>query len=332
MHSKEFKAKGGGFHVVNPTSGVDTMVIDPNGIVRPTSIFGDTYFVDYENGVDTNDGTTKDTAFKTLSAAYAACTDNNNDVIYIDGYSTVVETAMITWAKNRIHVIGVGGNHRYGQGAKVSLTATTGAANIATLKVTGVRNTFTNIKWMNASTVAEGIYCVVEAGEYTIYNNCEFYKSTDLDQAGASEILLNGDSAQFNNCTIGSLADAISGDIIHANVLLTRTISGKVMRDCSFVDCLFWRNAGGTTTTFVYAAASADVERQLLFERCLFINAKNAVATPAQAIATGATLAVGSIYVKDCAAFNCTKLTTSTGVLVAGPAYSNATGIAVNGA
>jgi hypothetical protein len=332
MHSKEFKAYGGGFSVVSPTSGVETLVIDENGSIRPSSIFGDTYFVDYENGADTNDGLTKDTAFKTLSAAYDACTDNNNDVIFIDGYAEVVETAMITWAKNRCHVIGVGGNHRYGQAAKVRLTATTGATNIATLKVTGIRNTFTNIKWYNSSTVAEGIYCVVEAGEYTVYNNCEFYKDTDLDETTASEILLNGDSAQFNNCTIGSLADAISGDIIHANVRLTRTISGKVMRDCSFVNCLFLRRAGGTTTAFVYAAASADVERMLLFENCLFINAKNAAAEPAQAIATGASLTVGNIIAKDCAAINCTKMTTSTGVEVAGPAYSNATGISVNGA
>jgi len=138
---------------------------------------------------------------------------------------------MITWAKNRIHVVGLNGPAgHFGQGSKVQIGVTDAATDIALLQVTGVRNTFSNVKFISNNTKAESLYGVVEAGEYTRYFNCEFYKSTDLDDAGASELLLNGDTAMFYNCTIGSTAN-ITGDI-RANVLCTNVLGN--LRDCYF--------------------------------------------------------------------------------------------------
>jgi hypothetical protein len=331
MHGHKFIATNGGFSVLNGST--ETPVINQNGSIVPSSVFGNTYYVDYRNGSDGNNGKSPSEAFKTLSAAYAAVTDNNNDVIYIDGDSTVVETAMITWAKNRVHVIGVGGNLRYGQGAKVSLTATAGATNIATLKVTGVRNSFTNIKWINNSTVDEGLYCVAEGGEYTSYTNCEFYKSTDLDQTTAAEVVLNGDSTQFFNCNFGSLADAQTGTTIRPNIKLAKgTVgAGLVSRDVLFENCMFWKKSSHTTSAFISSTSATDVERTLTLRNCLFINAKLSTAVPAQAIAT-TTLTDGYIVADNCSAVNCTKVSTSTGVIVIGPAVNTGAGIGVNAA
>ena len=75
------------------------------GIPVVGTTFGNAYFVDYRNGADTNNGKTRDTALKTLSAAVSAVTTNNNDVIFIDGDSEVVETAMISLTKNRVHIV-----------------------------------------------------------------------------------------------------------------------------------------------------------------------------------------------------------------------------------
>ena len=151
-----------------------TLTNFPNGIssfgmpiMGGPMTFGTAYFVDYRNGSDGNTGKSTTKAFKTLSKAYDTVTSNANDVIFIDGDSTVVETAMLDWSKNRVHVIGCNGvPGHYGAGAKVSLGVTTAATDIATIKVTGVRNTFSNIKFMNSNTVAEGIYCVAD-GEGT---------------------------------------------------------------------------------------------------------------------------------------------------------------------
>jgi len=273
------------------------------------TVFGNVYFVDYRNGLDTNNGETRDTAFKTLSAAVSAATTNNNDVIFVDGDSTVVETAMIEITKNRLHIVGCNGPAGHmGNGAKVSLTATAGATNIATMQNTGVRNTFSNIKWMNSSTVAEGIYCVAEGGEFSRYFNCEFYKDTDLDVTGAAELLNNGDTAMFYNCTFGSTANIIADNKIRPNMLLTATLSGKKCRDGYAENCLFLSKAGGTEHVAVYGANATDVERMLMFKDCTFLNNPLSAATPAHAVGFGAAQTQGAVFLKNCSSVDHTVM------------------------
>lgn len=284
----EYRVSNGG----NPFT-----VIDNNGNFRPSGVFGNTYFVDYRNGVDTNNGLSKSNSFKTLSAAYAACTSNNNDLIYIDGDSTVTETAMITWAKNRITVIGVGGYGHYGQAAKVSVGVTAAATDIATMQVSGVRNTFIGVKFMNSNTVAEALYGVAEGGEFTTYVNCEFYKSTDLDETAASEFLHNGDSTKFYDCTFGSTANIIATGKIRPNVLVTATLSGKKCRDTYFQNCLFLSKAGGTAHCAIYGANATDVERMFVLKGCQFFNNPLSAATPAIGVSFGAAQTEGAVII-----------------------------------
>ena len=295
---------------------------------------GNIYFVDYTRGADAGPGKSPNSPWKTLEYAYSQVTSNNDDVICLMGNATHVLSAMLDISKNRVHIIGIDGTNGrlYGQNAKVSLTATSGATNVFTMKNTGIRNSFVNIKWINESTVAEGLYCVGEGGEYALYSNCEFYKSTDLNETTAAELVLNGDSAQFFNCTFGSLANQLVGDIIRPCVELTKEIvaAGKVTRDCTMVDCSFWRNLAGTAGVFVRAAASGDVERLLRLERPTFV-AANLGSTPAVCISS-ATLTDGWIAVNNPAGFNVTKIATATGVLVNGAAPNSGTGIAVNAA
>ena len=292
--------------------------------------FGTVFFVDYRNGSDDNDGKSKDRAMKTLSAAYGKCTSNANDVILIDGDSTVAETEMIDWTKNRIHVVGLNGPAgHYGQGAKVSIGVTTAATDIALIKVTGVRNTFSNIKFISNNTVAEGLYAVAEGGEYTRYFNCEFYKSTDLDDAGASELLLNGDSSMFYNCTFGSSANETGN--IRANVLCSATLSGKKLRDCYFENCLFLSKADDTDKVMVYGANATDVERMLMFKDCTFMNNVLSAGTPAHAVGFGAAQTQGSVILKNCTSVDCTVMAqAAVGIYVDGavPTFAT-TGVSV---
>ena len=295
--------------------------------------FGNAYFVDYRNGADTNGGKRRNNAFKTLSAAITAVTTNNNDVIFIDGDSTVVETAMVTLSKNRVHIVGVNGAlGHYGQGAKVEVGVTAVATDICTFKNTGVRNTITGVKFMNSNTVAEGLYSVVEAGEFTRYNNCEFYKSTDLDETGAAELVLNGDSAMFYNCTIGSSANIVADNIIRANMLLTQGIvAGKICRDCYLENCLFLSKAGGTEHVDVYGANADDVERMLVLNSCIFMNNTLSAATPAHAVGFGAAQTDGTVLLKNCTSVDHTVMAeAAVGIYVDGAVPTFATsGVAV---
>lgn len=303
--------------------------VDPSGVLYTAggipivgTVFGNAFYVDYRNGSDDNSGTRRDKAFKTLGAAVAAVTTNNNDVIFIDGDSTVVEPAMVTIDKNRVHLVGINGPAgHYGAGAKVSCAASATATNIAAVKNTGVRNTFTGIKFVGAQTVAEGLYAFVEGGEYTRFFGCEFYKETDLDVTGAADLVMNGDSAMLYNCTIGSSANAISGAIIRANMLMTAGLAGtgKVCRDLYMENCIFWRRSSNVANRFIYGANATDLERFAILKDCLFANAKNASAVPAQNVAFGASLTVGEMLLWNCGSMNAaTAMSTTTGVFVLG--------------
>lgn len=310
----------------------DAPIIDSNGNIRPSSVWGNTYFVDSRNGADTNNGLSRANAVKTLSTAIGKVTSNNWDLVVGDPDSEVVETSMVTNTSNRFNIVGDSSGRILGPRFRVGATIATGATNIATLHNTGVGVGFHGIKFSNASTVNEGLYSVAEGGEYSVYSHCEIYKSTDLDETGAAELLMNGDSARFDSCYIGSTVNAITGAILRPNVLLTReTITGKVARDFVFEDCTFARKSGNTGNRFVYGANATDVERMGLFKKCLFWNAKLAAAVPAQNVAFGSSLTEGEVLLWDCAAQNAaTAMSTTTGVFVMGSVpTASATGISV---
>lgn len=296
---------------------------------------GNFLFVDYTTGDDSRTLKTVSAQhpLKTVAKAYDLARTNKDDVIVLMGNASHVLTSMLTVSKSRVHFVGMDGTARkYGQNAKISLGVTTAATDIGTILNTGVRNSFHNIKFTNANTVTEGIYCFVEGGEYTTISNCEIYKETDLDNTSAAELVMNGDSAQVINCTIGSLANAQTGTTVRPCVLVTAGVAGagKVARDVLFKGCNFWKSAGHVNGRHVYGANATDVERIMIFDDCDFINAKLAVAVPAQCIAFGSTLTVGQVLVKNCNSINNTKLSTTTGVLITGPVPTYATsGIAV---
>ena len=273
----------------------------------------------------------------TLLSAYNATVSGRNDLVIIDSNTTHTLTAMLTVSKNRVNFAGLdfllGVKRRYGQGTKVSLGVTTVATDIATIKNTGVRNSFRGIKFLNSNTVAQGIYCFVDGGEYTFMENCELYKATDLDQTGSAELVANGDSSHYKDCYIGSTVDAISGAIIRPCVTFSRDLAGagKVARDVTFEGCIFARKAGNTANRFVYGAEANAVERLGLFKECIFWNTALAGAKPAQNVAFGATQTDGSVLLLNCSSIGAdTAMSTTTGVFVDGPVpTAGTTGISV---
>lgn len=283
--------------------------------------FGTVFFVNSDSGSDSNDGLTKDTAFATVAYAYSKMTTNKDDVLVMSGNAAHTLTSMLTISKSRCHFIGSGGFGRhYGQRTRITMGVTTATTDVFMVKNTGIGNTFTGIKFSNGNTLTQNVAAFGEGGEYATFRNCEFYDSTRLDSDTHAEMVLNGDSAQFYNCTFGSLADAVSGDKVRPAILLTAgTVgAGLVSRDVLFDNCKFWKQAGGTTTAFVKGAAT-DVERIMEFHDCQFI-ANVLGAVPAVAISV-ATLTVGQIILTgDTVATECTKIATATGVLNCTPA------------
>ncbi len=321
-----------------------TMTNFPNGVssfgipmvgggIPATS--GTVIFVDADNGSDgvSLKSNSIKRGFKTIAKAYDLATTNKNDVIALSANASHVLTEMLTVAKNRVHFVGLDGAGRmYGQGAKVALGITGVATNLGTILNTGVRNSFQNIKFTNADTVAQGLYTFLDGGEYMFMANCEIYKSTLLTTTLASEMVMNGDSAQVVNTTIGSVADAQTTQTIRANIRMTKGLAGTglVARDVVFKNCNFWKKAGHVDNRFVYGANATDVERMLLFDNCLFFSQKLSAAAPAQCVAFAAEQTAGYCLIRNCDSVGNTKLSTTTGVYITGavPTYATS-GIAV---
>lgn len=308
----------------------------PNGItsfgvpVQPGVPAGLTkvWYVDYGVGSDGNKGT-YERPFKTISKAYSMVTTNKNEGIALMGSTTHTLTEMLTVSKNRVHIFGYDpGGRSYGQNAKVNIGVTTAATDIAAVENTGVRNSFRNIKFSSANTVTEGVYTFAEGGEYTVFENCEFFLSSQLTVTGAAEMLMNGDSAQLHNCVFGSSAIVLVGAIVRPCVILTReTLTGKVARDVTFKNCEFWRKATNSANAFVWATTATDVERKMEFKDCLFYADITSTATPAVAVGGAAALTDGRIVLTGSTAeIGCTALATQTGIWSALPTLAAAGG------
>lgn len=271
----------------------------------------------------------------TIASAYSAVVSNRHDVIMLSANAAHAQTSMLDISKNRVHFVGMGlraGAFGMGARARVTMGVTTAATDLGVLKNTGIGNTFRNIKFDSSNTKDESLYAVVEAGEYAIYENCEFYKSTDLDVSLAAEVANNGDSAQWIRCTFGSSANIVADNCIRPNMLVSGGIvSGKKLRDNIIDDCLFLVKAAGTEAVRIYGANATDVERMLLVKNSVFMSNKLGAATPAHAVGFGAAQTEGSVLLKNCTSVDHTVMAqAAVGIYVDGAVPTFATsGVAV---
>jgi len=200
--------------------------------------------------------------YTSLETAYAATESNNNDIILLDGNSSHVIAEQMTIAKNRVHFFGMdGGGRLHGQGAKVQNTD--GTAAVSVLHVTGTRNTFENIKFIQVDDDATSLRVLTEAGESSLYRNCSFIfgAGDNLDQADAYEVFMSGDSTEFHNCTFGSdtLLTSAARAVTVFDVVTTAAKS-TVWKDC------VWNVASSSAdVNFVRVVATSDMHFGHLF-------------------------------------------------------------------
>ena len=299
------------------------------------TVFGDVYFVDPTNGDDDYDGKAPDRAFATVSAAYDATTTGQDDFIVLSAYAAHNVSAMLDVSKSRLHFVSAGfrpGSIGMGARSRVVMGVTTAATDLGVMKNTGVGNTFSGIKFDSSNTKDESLYCIVEAGEYAIYEGCEFFKSTDYDETAAAEIANNGDSTQWINCTIGSSSYTVADDKIRPNMLCTAGIvSGQQVVDNVIQGCLFLSRSAGTEHVAIYGANATDILRMLLVKNSTFVNCIKGAATPAHAVGFGAAQTDGTVLLQDCfSADYAVMAEAAVGIFVAGgtPSFA-ASGVGV---
>ena len=208
---------------------------DLAGIIGQPHV-GSVFYLDADNGSDSNNGRAYKSAFKTLAAAEDACTTNNYDVIIVapSGTSATAETATITWDKNHITVVGGAAPTMIGQRSRISFD--TDEVDPC-FTISGHGNRFLNMKW--STTQASNDVLVNMTGDRNYFNNLHFAgicNDTTGNDATARNIVLTGSHENtFDGCMIGE--DTAARSAANANLELAGASKN------TFNDCMFLMNA-----------------------------------------------------------------------------------------
>ena len=307
--------------------GVRSMGVPIIGSGLPVS-YGTYYFVDADSGSDGNDGKSMTTAFATISAAYTAATTNKNDVIVLSSNAAHSLTEMLTVSKNRIHFVAAPFFPRKtDQRARITMGVTTAATDVSMVKVTGMGVTFSGIKFYSTNTLAQHLYTVDNAGEAAVYLNCCFEANHKLSTATVAELLEQGDSCRYVECTIGT--PSANASAARPVLLFDATVgNSSVSSGVEFTNCRFTHWTSAATKPFVKIAANGDVYDYAIFDNCIFHTkvAEGTVATD-KAFDPPASLTSGTVIIKDCAFSRVTDIAATgdnAGIYVQMPGQSTA--------
>ena len=275
----------------------------------PDGKYGNIFVLDPTNGDDTNPGDTFEKPFKTLAAAYAACVSGQNDVIvYVPGASSITLSAALDWTKSYTHLVGLCAPTMVGQRCRIFQLSTLTAAS-PLLTISGSGNIFKNLYIFQGVADATSLINVSVTGGRNYFENVHFAGGGDTLQAvdgGASLKLDGAEENTFVNCTIG--VDTVAAAAGMVGILF----DGDAHRNL-FKNCHVRMLAGHTGAAFVEVADATGIDRDTIFDNCLFTNTNAANYTMASAFVIPAISAnrPARIFLKECMLYGVTKLDAS---------------------
>jgi hypothetical protein len=252
---------------------------------------------------DSNPGTF-DAPLKTIAAAYAKCSGNLGEVIYVLGYSNsaadVTEdwSATQTWSKSFVHLIGLSPPIAFSQRTRVNqLSTATGVSPL--LDVTGHGNVFANMQFFQGVADATSLINVRVTGQRNLFENVHFAGVGDatMSAAGAASLAIVGGAENvFRGCTIGvdtAIADA------DATCLLLQTSATRNR----FEDCLF--DAYISAAGFAHVTVGTNgVDRATYFKNCLFTSKSTNKAITQTSVFSIPVISQGAIILQNSKCFS----------------------------
>jgi hypothetical protein len=237
-------------------------IVKQHGIV-PNNVF----FLDPVDGYTTGDGTLQK-PYKTLAAAYAACTTEKNDCIVWIGKNDSSKqelTAGFTWAKNATHLLGYCADVLEGKRCRITQLSTLTGATLLT--VSGANNIFANIRINQGVADATSLVNVLVSGIRNRFKNCEFAGIGNATQsaAGSASLKIDGGAENlFTDCVIG--LDTIERDADATEILLDSAATRNTFRNCIIKSYI---SAAGFASVTI--ADGTGIDRSLIFQNCLFM-------------------------------------------------------------
>ena len=272
--------------------------------------------------------------YTTVATAYAAAVSDRNDIIFkMPGIETVA--AELDWAKNRTHLVGLGGPQQKGYESGTGLySSTITVANV--IHNTGVNNQFHNITVMNAGANATCLSAFKNAGYGTRMIGCQIIGHAAATQAATAlanslEIAEGGYYFYAEKCNFGSTDFGTLGANTAAVLVFSNTTGGAAPSDGKFVNCNFSAQINATTRCLIYSTR-LGLDRDWIFDRCEFYAfAANHGYVMTQVATNEANPTTYDMVFKDCVAINCTEFRTDSNgcTWTIGPAADGKGGIAV---
>lgn len=261
------------------------------------------YFVDPANGSDSNDGLRPEKPLLTLLAAYNLCTTNQHDTVVLIGSGTAnTLSAALDWSKSHTHLIGLVAPTNVAQRARITqLSTLTGASPLLTVSGSGC--IFKNFYIFQGVADATSLINVSVTGGRNYFENVHFAGGGHATQAidgGASLKLDAAEENLFYRCTIG--VDTIDADTGMVGILFDTEAHRN-----EFKECRVRLRAGNAGAAFVEVADSTGIDRDTLFDNCVFLNNSGTAMTSGFVIPAGMG-APRKLFLKNCMIYGSTKL------------------------
>lgn len=273
--------------------------LDWNSVGLPLSgKTGSVYYVDATNGSDTYSGLDASHALATITAAYAKCTANKNDVVAIIANDTSQTlTAALDWAKDYTHLVGLCAPVGAAKRARIFQGAAATGIDLLTFSANGC--IIKNIYAFHGVDDATSKICATVTGERNYFENCHFagIGHATMSVAGSASVKLTGSENLFKNCQIG--LDTIARDADATELWMDGAASRNVFEDCQFYGYI--SAAGYATVTLEDGTA---IDRYLKFKNCeFFTDSTNQAVAQTSVFNIKAAIVQGKIILKDCMAF-----------------------------
>ena len=268
---------------------------------------GKVYFVKPSTGSDGNTGKKPTSAFKTLAKAQSTATADKGDIVYMVAESntaastTDYQSAALDWAKDGVHLIGIGVNPFIGQRARIAqLSTATNVDNLFTLS--GDNCYVANIGIFHGVDDATSKVACLVSGQRNRVEGCQISGAghATMDTADNPSLSVTGSENTFAKNYIG-LDTIIRGTSVY-EVL----VSGAART--WFEDCMI--NSYTSASTFK-AIQATSIDRFVVLKNCMLTAVQGITSSVAPTGAIATTTLNGQIWVLGGGVFGYADVTTA---------------------
>ncbi len=268
---------------------------------------GQVFFVRPSTGSDGNSGKSPAMALKTLAKAQTLATADKGDVVYMIAESntaastTDYQSAALDWAKDGVHLIGLGAKPFIGQRSRIAQLST--ATNVDNLFTLSADNCFIRgIEIFHGVNDATSKIATLVSGQRNRVEDCQLSGAghATMDTTDNPSLKVTGSENFFKHNYIGL------DTIIRATSVYEVDITSAART--VFEDCMI---SSYTSASTFKAVSITSIDRFVLFKNCMFYTAQGITSSvaPTGAIAT-ATLN-GQVYILGGGVFGYADVTTA---------------------